>query len=151
MSVSEITNTLKLDYVIGYNDDDIERKCIELLENKCCSDGFVIPGTVEILGRSFPVNMVGNGKMVVYVNYKCKVAGFEKNDIVEVKVTKVTKGVGAMGSVYVMNKEIGKVIIPDDIQMVGKKATENDNVMVKILTSTYGYGWDMYRGVGLIV
>lgn len=151
MSVNEFTGTLKVDYELGDTDDTILKKCTDILENRCGTNGFVIPRTVEIVARSPPQHVIGKVSMQVHVNYKCKIGVVNTGDVIDVFVTKITKGVGAMASVYVENTEIGKVIIPDDIQEDGKRANENDTVKVRILTSAHSFGSDMYRGVGKIL
>jgi len=151
MSLLEIVDTKKVEYDLGDTDEDIYKKCVKNLEGLCDKNGYVIPGSVNILGRSFPVNMVGNGKMISYVKYEMKVGVINDGDVVEVQVKKTTKGVGSLASVIINDKEIGTIILPDDIQDPGKRASENDVIRVKILTSTFAYGWDTIRGVGKII
>lgn len=151
MSLLEIVDTKKVEYDLGDTDEDIYKKCVTNLEGLCDRNGYVIPGSVHIIGRSFPVNMVGNSKMISYVKYKMKVGVIKDGDDVEVQVKKTTKGVGSLASVIVNDREIGTIILPDDIQDPGKCASENDVVRVKILTSTFAYGWDTIRGVGKII
>lgn len=151
MSLLEIVDTKKVEYDLGDTDEDIYKKCVKNLEGVCDKNGYVIPGSVRILGRSFPVNMIGNGKMISYVKYEMKVGVINDGDNVEVHVKKSTKGVGSLASVIVSDREIGTIILPDDIQDPGKRASENDIVRVKILTSTFAYGWDTIRGVGKII
>ena len=151
MSTMEIIDTKKIEYDLGDTDDDIYNKCVKNLEGLCDKNGYVIPGSVEILGRSYPVNMIGNGKMISYVKYKMNVGIINTGDEIEVQIKKSTKGVGSLGSVIINNSEIGTIILPDDIQEPGKRASENDIIRVKILTSTFAYGWDTIRGVGKII
>jgi hypothetical protein len=151
MSMMEIIDTKKVEYDLGDTDEDIHNKCVKNLEGLCDKNGYVIPGSVKIIGRSYPVNMIGNGKMISYVKYEMKVGTITNGDEIEVQIKKSTKGVGSLGSVIIDKSEIGTIILPDDIQDPGKRANENDVVRVKILTCTFAYGWDTIRGVGKII
>jgi hypothetical protein len=151
MSMMEIIDTKKVEYDLGDTDEDIHNKCVKNLEGLCDKNGYVIPGSVKIIGRSYPVNMIGNGKMISYVKYEMKVGTINNGDEIEVQIKKSTKGVGSLGSVIIDKTEIGTIILPDDIQDPGKRANENDVVRVKILTCTFAYGWDTIRGVGKII
>jgi len=151
MSILEIIDTKKVEYDLGDTDENIYNKCIKNLEGFCDNNGYVIPGSVKIIGRSYPVNIIGNGKMITYVKYEMKVGIINNGDEVDVQIKKNTKGVGSLASVIMDNAEIGTIILPDDIQEPGKRAGENDVVRVKILTSTFAYGWDTIRGVGKII
>lgn len=151
MSTKEYIGTMRIEYILGYADSDIYNKCVANVEGRCNTDGFVIPGSLQIVGRTSPVHMVGNGRMDIHVKYSCTVGVFDSKDIIEVQIKKVTKGMGALASVSVEDTEIGNVILPDDIQEPGKRARENEMVNIRVLTSTFGYGWDMIRGVGQIV
>lgn len=151
MSVIEITDTKKVEYALGDTEDDIYKKCIKGIEGICDKNGFVLPGSVRILGRSYPVNMIGNGKMITYVKFTAKVGLIQNGDEIDVQIKKVTKGVGSLASVIVNNTEIGTMILPDDIQDPDKRGNENEMTRIKVLTCTFAYGWDTIRGVGKII
>jgi hypothetical protein len=151
MSVKEYTSTKKVEYDFGDTDEDILKKCVRDVEGMCNVEGFVLPGSLEIEGRSYPVNMVGNARMNTHVRYKCKVGVIGNGDIVDVQVKRITKGVGALANVYVNGVDIANVIIPNDIQEAGKTASENEILKVKILTRSFALGWDMIRAVGKII
>jgi hypothetical protein len=152
MSIEEIIATKKVEYDLGDTDEDIYKKCVKDLEGICDANGYILPGNTTIEGRSFPVNMLGNGKMITHIRYRAKVGIIRTGDEIEVQVKKVTKGVGSLASVIVNNNtEIGTIILPDDIQDPGKKGSENESLRIKVLTCTFAYGWDMIRGVGKII
>jgi hypothetical protein len=151
MSVKEYSGLKKVEYDIGDTDDDILKKCVKDIEGMCNVEGYVLPGSLVIEGRSFPVNLVGNGKMNVHVRYNCKIGVISNGDTVEVQVKRVTKGVGCLANVCVDGIDIANVIIPDDIQDVGKRANENEVVKIKVLTHSLALGWDAIRAVGKLI
>jgi hypothetical protein len=151
MSVREFVNVKKIEYEMGDTDETIYKKCVQGLEGLCNSEGYVIPGSTEIIARTFPVNMIGNGRMNIHAKYSCQIGMIENGDILDVQVKRVTKGVGALASVCVNGVDIANVILPDDIQEPGKRANENEIVKIQILTRSFALGWDTIRCVGKII
>lgn len=151
MSTKEVVDTFKLSYKIGNTDTEIQDQCIKKFEGKCGKHGYVIPGSLTITSRSPPVHVVGSGEMMVHICYKCKVGVFKTGDVLNVVINQITPGIGSLGFVMVDDSNIGTIILPEDLQTKKCEYSTNDMVRVKILTSSYGYGWENIRGVGQII
>jgi len=151
MSVKEVEDTVKIPYVLGNTDTEVQDQCIHKFEGKCGKHGYVIPGSLRISNRSPPIHVVGSGEMMIHICYKCKVGIFKTGDILDIVINQITPGIGSLGFVMVDDVKIGTIILPEDLQTKKSEYSTNDMVRVKILTSTYGYGWENIRGVGQII
>jgi DNA-directed RNA polymerase subunit E'/Rpb7 len=148
----EIQDTIKVEYQLGYTDEMIERKCMEYLYGQCCSYGFIIPGTFEIIKRTPPLlsNMENGGKMYSIVNYKAVVVSLQRGEVIEGRITKVSPKLGSSADIIVDDTVVADVILPNDMQKPGIKVKEGDSVNIRIMISSYGVGWERIRGVGIV-
>jgi DNA-directed RNA polymerase subunit E'/Rpb7 len=149
----EIQDTIKVEYHLGDTDEKIERKSMAILYGRCCSYGYIIPGSFEILKRSPPVltNMENGGKMYIMVKFQASVVTLQKGEVVEGRILKVTPKLGASASIIVDGATVADVILPNDMQTPGVKIKEGENMDIKIMISSYGVGWERIRGVGIVV
>lgn len=144
-------DSVKIPFELGDTDDTILQKCAEHFEGKCNKFGFVIPGTIALIKRSPPSYMVGSREMTTYVHIQGKCGIFKKGDIVRGKIVKVIDGIVASAIVYVSDKEIGQITLPNELQRSGTSCQMNAFVNIEILASSFGFGWDSIRGVGRII
>lgn len=148
----DIEDTIKVEYHLGDTDAAIERRCMENLYGRCCSYGFIIPGSFEILKRSPPMltNMENGGLMYTIVKFKAVAVTLQRGEIIEGRILKVSPKLGASANVIVDDTVVGDVILPNDMQKAGMKLKEGDRVNINIMISSYGVGWERIRGVGIV-
>ena len=148
----EIQDIIKVEYHLGDTDISIEKRCMELLYGRCCSYGYIIPGSFEILKRSPPMltNMESGGRMYSIVNYKAVAASLQRGEVIEGRIIKVSPKLGATANIIVDSTVIADMILPNDMQTPGIKFKEGDYVKIRIMISSYGVGWERIRGVGIV-
>lgn len=148
----EIQDIVKVEYHLGDTESTIERRCMEILYGRCCSHGYIIPGSFEIIKRSPPMltNMENGGRMYSVVHYKASVVTLQRGEVIEGRITKISPKLGASANVIVDDTVVADVILPNDMQTPGIKMKEGDYVTIRIMISSYGVGWEKIRGVGIV-
>jgi hypothetical protein len=153
-----IYDSCKVEYNLGDTDIILQKKCMNILYGVCTSNGYIIKDTFKVVKRSPPIltNMQSGGVMYVYIDYSAEVVTLKKGEYVEAKITKLTPKLGNLAEIIVKssyngtNISVGDVILPNDLQMPGTKVSENDKVIVQILTSSFITGGEKIRAVGII-
>lgn len=115
----------------------IQTKLREKHEGKCNANGYVRPGSIELLARSIGVaeNGTFTGNIIYDCKLKCDVLYPTASSIVEVKVIKMNK----MGA-YAVYDEAIRILLPRDLHVGNDefaKIMEGDNVRVSIERSRF--------------
>ena len=148
----DIEDTIKVEYHLGDTEMMIENRCMEILYGRCCSYGFIIPGSFEIVKRSPPMltNMENGGMMYTIVKFKAIAVTLHRGEVIKGRIMKVSPKLGSSANIIVDDTVVADVILPNDMQVPSMKLKEGDNVNIKIMISSYGVGWERIRGVGIV-
>lgn len=148
----DIEDTIKVEYHLGDTEMMIENRCMEILYGRCCSYGFIIPGSFEIVKRSPPMltNMENGGMMYTIVKFKAIAVTLHRGEVIKGRIMKVSPKLGSSANIIVDDTVVADVILPNDMQLPSMKLKEGDNVNIKIMISSYGVGWERIRGVGIV-
>lgn len=148
----DIEDTIKVEYHLGDTEMMIENRCMEILYGRCCSYGFIIPGSFEIVKRSPPMltNMENGGMMYTIVKFKAIAVTLHRGEVIKGRIMKVSPKLGSSANIIVDDTVVADVILPNDMQVPSMKLKEGDSVNIKIMISSYGVGWERIRGVGIV-
>ena len=120
-------------------------------EGKCNANGFVRPGSIQLIGRSMGIAENGRftGNVLYDCKFKCEVLYPKAGNVLEALVIKVNK----MGA-YAVFQEAIRVLLPRDLhvgQVEFDEIKEGDMVSVKIERSRFGAGDSYIMAVGKLV
>ena len=148
----DIEDTIKVEYHLGDTEMMIENRCMEILYGRCCSYGFIIPGSFEIVKRSPPMltNMENGGMMYTIVKFKAIAVTLHRGEVIKGRIMKVSPKLGSSANIIVDDTVVADVILPNDMQVPSMKLKEGDSVNIKIMISSYGVGWGRIRGVDIV-
>lgn len=120
------------------------------LEGKCNANGYVRPGSIEILGRSMGVAENGRytGNLLYDCKFKCEVLYPTAGTVTDALVIKVNK----MGA-YAVYEEAIRILLPRDLH-VGSTAfndiKEGDTIRVRIERTRFGANDGYIMAVGTL-
>lgn len=153
--ISTIQGDLRSRYFIGDNDSKILNRIADNIEGKCGPDGYIIPGTTRLIGRSVPyLDKIENGGIIrVVVKYETDIVSFSRGDILEVRIVKVNR-IGAMAEYTHDGYVVATILLPGDLQKdesVVDSFNRDTVVNVEILDMRYGVGWEKITAVGRVI
>jgi DNA-directed RNA polymerase subunit E'/Rpb7/predicted NAD-dependent protein-ADP-ribosyltransferase YbiA (DUF1768 family) len=122
---SEINNSIN---------ENIKKRIKHVVEGKCIREGYVRPGSVEIINKSMGSMMMAqfNGNVLYNVRYSCDVCDPKEGMIIEAKVVNVNKmGIVAYGAGEALNILVAKQHHIDDDNF--SKIKENDTITISVI------------------
>lgn len=115
-------------------DENIKKRIKNTVEGKCIREGYVRPGSVEIVNKSMGSMMMAqfNGNILFNVRYSCDVCDPKEGMLIEAKVVNVNKmGIVAYGAGEALNILVAKQHHIDDDNFSTIK--ENDTIRVSVI------------------
>ena len=114
--------------------ENLRNKIKAEVEGKCIREGYVKPGSVEIVNKSMGTMMMNhfNGTILYNVTYKCEVCDPKEGMIIECKVFNINKmGIVAYGANNALNILAAKQHHMEDENF--SNIQENDIIRVKVI------------------
>lgn len=114
--------------------ENLRNKIKAEVEGKCIREGYVKPGSVEIVNKSMGTMMMNhfNGTILYNVTYKCEVCDPKEGMIIECKVFNINKmGIVAYGANNALNILAAKQHHMEDENF--SNIQENDIIHVKVI------------------
>ena len=114
--------------------ENLRKKIKAEVEGKCIREGYVKPGSVEIVKKSMGNMMMNhfNGNILFNVTYKCEVCDPKEGMIIECKVFNINKmGIVAYGANNALNILAAKQHHMEDENF--SSIQENDIIHVKVI------------------
>lgn len=157
MNTTQILNIslgLGADEINGNIENIILFKLKKQLEGKCIREGYVIPGTVEIVNRSAGTAQLShfNANFIFHIRYSAKICNPVEGDVIEAEITNVNKmGVLAKGSEG-ENSPLSILLAKQHHMNNTKfeKLREGYNIRVKIIGKRFDSGENQISIIGLL-
>jgi hypothetical protein len=131
--------------------DVIETKLKELHEGKCNANGYIRPGSIQLIGRSMGVAENGKftGNMVFDCKFQCDILYPTSAMELDVLIMKVNK----MGA-YAVFEEAIRVLLPRDLHLGMEEfdtIKESQTVRVRIIRSRFQTKDTFIMAVGKLI
>jgi len=152
--ILSISLGLGADEINGNIENIILFKLKKQLEGKCIREGFVLPGSVEIVSRSAGTAQLShfNANFIFHIQYSAKICNPVEGDIVEAEITNVNK-MGILARAGEGDPPPLSILLAKQHHMNNdkfEKMREGYNIRVKIIGKRFDSGENQISIIGLL-